>query len=126
MKKRDFKSLQKAKPVPKTGNDGLKSSKFRFLNEQLYTTESKSAVNIFKQAPELFEDYHAGYRQQVEKWPDNPLSMLIKKLQKSERVQANVADFGCGEGRLELELKQSGHKGSIFSFDVGKCASHII
>lgn len=113
MKKRDFKSLQKGmgKDHPKTGLDGLKSSKFRYLNEQLYTSESKSAVAIFKTKPELFLDYHEGYRQQVEKWPDNPLTMIINKIKKPERRNSNVADFGCGEGRLELDLRKADHKG---------------
>ena len=50
------------------------SSKFRFLNEQLYKTQSSEAVSLFKE-PELFKDvseiaiikmtllkYHEGYR----------------------------------------------------------------
>ena len=38
----------------------------------------------------------------------------------------DIGDFGCGEGKLELRLQESGHDGKIFSFDVGKCAEHII
>jgi ribosomal RNA-processing protein 8 len=56
MKKRDRKSSVKSKV-----DEALKSSKFRYLNEQLYTTESANAVELFKES-ELFEDYHVGYR----------------------------------------------------------------
>ena len=38
----------------------------------------------------------------------------------------SIGDFGCGEGRLEVELKKAGHKAPIFSYDVGKCAPHVI
>lgn len=43
--------------------DKLKQSKFRFLNEQLYTTKSEEALSLFKEDPALFADYHEGYRQ---------------------------------------------------------------
>ena len=32
-----------------------------------------------------------------------------------------IADFGCGEGKLHLELLKAGHpEENIFSFDAGK------
>ena len=54
MKKRDFKHLLKT--VDKTSNNEMRSAKFRYLNEQLYTKGSKSAAHIFKERPELFAD----------------------------------------------------------------------
>ena len=60
-------------------------SKFRFLNEQLYTqssVEKEGAVKMFMNNPEQFEDYHDGYRQQVQKWPKNPLDVLSQELSK--------------------------------------------
>ena len=74
----------------------------------------------------MFEDYHEGYRQQVEKWPKNPLDMLVTELKKTKYVNSDIGDFGCGEGKLELKLKKNGHQGNIYSFDVGKCDEHII
>jgi ribosomal RNA-processing protein 8 len=55
---------------------------------------------MFAKEPELFTDYHEGYRQQVEKWPKNPLDMFIDELSKSKYKKDTIADFGCGEGRL--------------------------
>ncbi len=107
-------------------SESLKSSKFRFLNEQLYKSPSKDAAAMFKESPTLFDDYHEGYRNQVEKWPKNPLDLIVGELQKPKYRNADIGDFGCGEGKLELRLKASGHQGQIFSFDVGKCAEHII
>jgi len=42
--------------------DNMKQSKFRYLNELLYTQDSTGAVELFK-THEQFEDYHEGYRQ---------------------------------------------------------------
>ena len=52
--------------------------------------------------------------------------MLVKELKKSKYLNAEIGDFGCGEGKLELRLKKNGHQGGIYSFDVGKNADHII
>ena len=101
------------------------SSKFRFLNEQLYTTASNEAVELFKEK-ELFENYHEGYRQQVQKWPKNPLDLITTELKKAKYRHSVIADFGCGEGKLQLNLEASGHKGKICSFDVGKTDDHVI
>lgn len=56
--------------------------RFRYLNEQMYTTEGKDAQKMFESDPEAFEAYHQGYRQQVEKWPLNPLDFIISSIKK--------------------------------------------
>lgn len=60
----------------------LKGSRFRYLNEMLYTTDGKNAANIFKEDPLAFKAYHDGYRQQVQHWPMNPLDRIIKAIRK--------------------------------------------
>lgn len=66
----------------------------------LYTQDSKGAVELFK-STEQFQDYHEGYRQQVNKWPRNPLDVIAKELSKvSKYPEHKIADFGCGEGKL--------------------------
>ncbi len=63
----------------------------------------------------------------MEKWPKNPLDVIIEELKKPKYKDLAIGDFGCGEGRLQLDLEASGHKkGLIKSFDVGKSADHII
>ena len=126
-RKRDQKSKNKSRSSRSTKvTENLKSSKFRFLNEKLYTTPSEQALQLFKDDDHLFNDYHEGYRQQVEKWPKNPLDILIDELKKPKYKSQVVGDMGCGEGRLQLELESSGHAGKIYSFDVGKCSEHVI
>lgn len=52
------------------------------MNEELYTMKGKDALRYFKQNSSAFDDYHTGYQQQVEKWPINPLDVIIKTLKK--------------------------------------------
>ena len=57
-------------------------------------------MSLFKENPELFTDYHEGYRQQVDKWPKNPLDIIVEELKKEKYRGKKIGDFGCGEGRL--------------------------
>lgn len=60
----------------------LKSSRFRFLNEQMYSTESSASQKYFQEDPNAFYAYHEGYKQQVERWPVNPLDVIIESINK--------------------------------------------
>jgi hypothetical protein len=60
----------------------LQGSRFRYINEQLYTSGGKDAKEYFEAEPEAFEAYHEGYQQQVQQWPINPLDVIIKALKK--------------------------------------------
>ena len=84
-------------------SEQLKSARFRWINEQLYSSNSWEAVQFFKEDPEAFQAYHAGYRNQVAQWPVNPLDVLIQSI---SRLPAGsvVADFGCGEALLAKSL----------------------
>lgn len=60
----------------------LKGSRFRFLNEKLYSTEGSGGLKLFKEDKGAFKAYHEGYRQQVQQWPLNPLDRIIKSIKK--------------------------------------------
>ena len=62
--------------------ESLKGSRFRFINEQLYTNPSAEAMKIFEEDESAFTAYHEGYRHQVNQWPMNPLDRLIKQINK--------------------------------------------
>ncbi|XP_026284207.1 ribosomal RNA-processing protein 8 [Frankliniella occidentalis] len=81
----------------------LKSSRFRWLNEQLYTTNSWEAMKYFKEDPDAFDAYHSGYRNQVAQWPVNPLDVIIQSISSLPK-ETVVADFGCGDARLAATL----------------------
>lgn len=101
----------------------LSGSRFRILNEELYTTTSQESYDRFSKNPELFEQYHEGFRHQVESWPVNPVDVMVnwlgKNCQKSETV---VADFGCGDAQLAKDLLAIKQKGKchfkVHSFDL--------
>lgn len=57
--------------------DKLSGARFRYINEQLYMVDGSEAQKLFKSDPAAFEAYHEGYRNQVEKWPLNPLDAII-------------------------------------------------
>lgn len=60
----------------------LKGSRFRFLNELMYTSEGSNSMKLFKDDRGAFAAYHDGYRQQVQQWPLNPLDRIIKSIKK--------------------------------------------
>jgi len=58
----------------------LTSSRFRELNEELYTHTSGASFERFTSSPELFDQYHVGFRKQAESWPVNPVDVIYKKI----------------------------------------------
>ncbi|CBJ25481.1 conserved unknown protein [Ectocarpus siliculosus] len=91
----------------------LEGAQFRMINETLYTSESGVSLAKFKQEPELFDVYHRGFREQVEKWPVHPLDIIIDWLKKYPK--ARVADFGCGEARLAATVPNKVHSFDLVS-----------
>uniref|UniRef100_A0A1B0CXE7 Ribosomal RNA-processing protein 8 n=1 Tax=Lutzomyia longipalpis TaxID=7200 RepID=A0A1B0CXE7_LUTLO len=98
----------------------LKGSRFRFINEQLYTNEGKDAAKIFDEDATAFKVYHEGYRQQVSQWPLNPLDVIIKSIRKMPKDYV-VGDFGCGDARLAQSVP---HK--VYSLDLVAANQDVI
>ncbi|KAA8650649.1 hypothetical protein EYZ11_002824 [Aspergillus tanneri] len=125
-------------PLQQAMRQKLISSRFRHLNETLYTTPSSKALELFTLNPELFDEYHAGFSRQVkESWPSNPVDGYIaairsrgkasphsKKGNKPEEKSGNqprplprrpngtctIADLGCGDAQLARALIPSAKK----------------
>ncbi|KAG0037499.1 25S rRNA (adenine645-N1)-methyltransferase [Podila clonocystis] len=91
----------------------LAGGKFRFLNEQLYTTTGDEAFSLFQSKPELFDEYHEGFRSQVESWPQNPVDIFISQLRPMPKDTV-IADLGCGDAQISAELP----KHNVLSFDL--------
>ncbi|XP_030387232.1 ribosomal RNA-processing protein 8 [Scaptodrosophila lebanonensis] len=98
----------------------LLGGRFRYINEQLYTMDSGKAEALFRNESGAFEAYHAGYRQQVEKWPANPLQRIIKTLKRLPKT-AIIGDFGCGDGKLAKSLPNK-----VYSMDLVSTRADII
>ena len=96
----------------------LAGSRFRELNEELYTTNSSSAFERFQKNPDLFDQYHEGFREQVKSWPVNPVDAVYRWILSVNRKRPNagstltIADFGCGDAKLAEKLLKIRAEGS--------------
>ncbi|KAL1505823.1 hypothetical protein ABEB36_005295 [Hypothenemus hampei] len=90
----------------------LKAARFRYLNEQIYSTTGKDAQKLFTKDPEAYKAYHEGYKLQVTKWPLNPLDIIIKSIKKIKKPIV-IVDFGCGDANLAKTVQHTVH-----SFDL--------
>ena len=107
----------------------LQGARFRSINERLYTHHSSDALAFMKNEPQLFDDYHAGFRQQVRKWPTNPVDRIADLLIRTKKSHADrylirasnlpgalIVDLGAGEGGLAKKLAPHGFH--ILSYDL--------
>jgi ribosomal RNA-processing protein 8 len=111
-------SRQTLKPASKLQQlymDRLVGSRFRVLNEELYTVSSQVAFAKFQATPSLYDEYHIGYREQVKSWPVNPVDIVFGKVMELQQKRKStdlpvspivVADFGCGDAALGQKLLQ--------------------
>ncbi|XP_002979584.2 ribosomal RNA-processing protein 8 [Selaginella moellendorffii] len=90
----------------------LSGGQFRMLNEVLYTRSGEGAKDYFDKDPDAFKLYHAGYQEQMSRWPKLPVDVIIEWLN-SRNSNLVVADFGCGDARLAKSVKNK-----VFSFDL--------
>lgn len=58
----------------------VKGSKFRWINEQLYTQSGDESLQMIKEDESLFDIYHQGFREQVTRWPLVPVDVFISIL----------------------------------------------
>jgi ribosomal RNA-processing protein 8 len=120
----------KLTPLQASMRQKLISARFRHLNETLYTRPSDEAFGLFQESPEMFEEYHEGFRQQVKVWPENPVESFLKDIRvraknrtphreergapPSQLIKAplprtagtcTIADLGCGDAQLSKSLQ---------------------
>ncbi|WFD35199.1 25S rRNA (adenine(645)-N(1))-methyltransferase [Malassezia cuniculi] len=103
----------------------LKGARFRSINEKLYTSSSSDALALMRDEPQTFAEYHDGFRQQVRKWPHNPVDVIARLLQgkgkkgrnvRAARPGALVVDLGAGEAGLARQLVPTGVH--VLSYDL--------
>lgn len=109
---------QKLTPLQQKMMAKLSGSRFRWINEQLYTTTSQNALKLVKEQPSLFDEYHQGFRSQVQLWPENPVDVFVDQIKSRAARPVNapgglpglqnkkvvIADMGCGEAQLALDV----------------------
>ena len=79
----------KLTPMQAAMKQKLISARFRHLNETLYTAPSQAALDLFDQNPGTFDDYHAGFRQQVSVWPENPVDNFVADIRRRGKAKAS-------------------------------------
>ncbi|RDA91642.1 hypothetical protein CP533_0070 [Ophiocordyceps camponoti-saundersi (nom. inval.)] len=125
----------KLTPLQASMREKLVSARFRHLNETLYTRPSDEAFRLFEESPDMFDDYHQGFRRQVKVWPENPVDSFLQDIRKRARSRSSVmaktksripppvkrsggedplprtvgtctiADLGCGDARLAASIE---------------------
>lgn len=112
----------KLTPLQQKMMNKLSGSRFRWINEQLYTITSEDALSLIKDQPALFDEYHEGFRSQVQSWPENPVDVFVDQIQTRARTRVVnapgglpglppnkkvvIADMGCGEAMLSLKVSE--------------------
>ncbi|KAI6047326.1 methyltransferase-domain-containing protein [Pisolithus marmoratus] len=102
-------------PLQKHMKQNLGGARFRLINEKLYKSHSVEAVEMMKKDPKVFQDYHDGFRHQVQSWPSNPVSHYIDEFSKYP-PKTVIADLGCGDAALAKALHPENF--NILSFDL--------
>ncbi|EJD00963.1 uncharacterized protein FOMMEDRAFT_89093 [Fomitiporia mediterranea MF3/22] len=94
----------------------LDGARFRWINEVLYKSNSKDAERLMHEDPQVFEEYHAGFRHQVTSWPANPVDHFVQTLSSSYSERSVIVDLGCGDAELAQKLVPKGY--TVLSFDL--------
>lgn len=87
----------------------LEGSKFRILNEKLYTCTSKEAKELFDKKPDYFNTMHEGFQIQAKTWPIVPVDAVIEYIQKSIPKNHIIADMGCGDAKIAATVPNKVH-----------------
>ncbi|CDO95373.1 unnamed protein product [Kluyveromyces dobzhanskii CBS 2104] len=146
-KKRKIQEVESSHPITTTKKPltalqqkmmaKLTGSRFRWINEQLYTISSENALKLIKEQPQLFDEYHDGFRSQVQAWPENPVDVFVEQIRARANKPVNapgglpglkdkdivVADMGCGEAQLALDISNffKQHNKSVKKFQKKTC-----
>ncbi|KAF8264962.1 methyltransferase-domain-containing protein [Lactarius quietus] len=121
-------------PTPQSSGNGLTTlqrgmkqsldgARFRWINEKLYKSDGAHAHAMMREDRAVFDDYHKGFRRQVESWPSNPVSHYISTLS-SYPPRTVIADLGCGDAALARALVPKGY--TVLSFDLVSDGAFVI
>jgi len=101
----------------------LDGARFRIINESLYKSNSRTALQMMRDDPKLFEEYHVGFRHQVQSWPTNPVEHYTSVLS-NYPPRTIVVDLGCGDGALAKVLIPKGL--IVLAFDLVSDGAFVV
>ena len=97
----------KLTPLQAAMREKLISARFRHLNETLYTRPSAEAFALFRESPEMFREYHEGFRRQVDVWPENPVDGYVAEIRARGAVrEPHRHDYRSKHGRSNHNNKK--------------------
>lgn len=96
----------KLTPLQASMREKLISARFRHLNETLYTRPSADALSLFAESPEMFTEYHEGFRRQVEVWPENPVEGYLADIRARARARYPSRDKKHQQKHQDQQSKQ--------------------
>lgn len=124
------KPAPKLTPLQAAMREKLVSARFRHLNETLYTRPSEESFTLFQDSPEMFDEYHEGFRRQVKVWPANPVDSFLEDIRSRGKIRqpvkgkpgarvssladsplprtagtCTIADLGCGDAALAQSMQ---------------------
>ncbi|KAF8324484.1 methyltransferase-domain-containing protein [Cantharellus anzutake] len=95
----------------------LSGSRFRMINELLYKSDGAASLRMMQQDPDVYKDYHSGFRRQVLSWPVNPVTYFTSSISSTYSAESTViADLGCGDASLAKNLSPRGFR--VLSYDL--------
>lgn len=103
-------SASKLTALQASMREKLISARFRHLNETLYTRPSAEAFDLFKSSPDMFVEYHEGFRRQVGVWPENPVDGYIADILARGRVRPPRFDRDHRHRRPQAQEQATGNK----------------
>ncbi|UNI21756.1 25S rRNA (adenine(645)-N(1))-methyltransferase [Purpureocillium takamizusanense] len=115
-------SSNKLTPLQASMREKLVSARFRHLNETLYTRPSEEAFELFQESPEMFDEYHEGFRRQVKVWPENPVDSFLADIRARAKVrqpgrhqqqQRGGRGGGRGRGGRQASASESSRGGDL-------------
>ncbi|TFK76040.1 hypothetical protein BDN72DRAFT_930669 [Pluteus cervinus] len=101
----------------------LDGARFRIINENLYKSSSQAAHQLMRSDPKVFDEYHVGFRHQVQSWPTNPVEHYIAQLS-NRPPKTLVADLGCGDAALSKALVPKGLM--VMGFDLVSDSAYVV
>ncbi|KAK0491098.1 methyltransferase-domain-containing protein [Armillaria novae-zelandiae] len=109
--------------LQKEMKESLNGARFRMINETLYKSNSSEAFSMMQEDKNVFEEYHTGFRHQVQSWPTNPVETYITVLSDCP-PKTVIADLGCGDAAIARALLPKGF--TVLSFDLVSTNAFVV
>ncbi|KDN52672.1 hypothetical protein K437DRAFT_261112 [Tilletiaria anomala UBC 951] len=94
-------------PLQTSMSASLSGARFRSINEKLYTSDSRAALQMMLKNPEMMREYHDGFASQTHKWPVNPVVQIAGRLRAITHGQPGAKDKRSAGGKLYEQARTS-------------------